>query len=178
LIPAGPSARQLASGLNEAARVEEQEESADEERVALDEADGCLADVVPGAVTEARRRGVGGGGLCPGLGERRWASAVGSTTAKPGEGCWQEVQARGSIACMQYTLRNVPPELDRMLKARARQLGKSVNQVAVEALARSMGQPVRVRSLRGMPGGWSKKEAAEFDRFLAEHRRIDEELWK
>ncbi|MBM4363460.1 MAG: hypothetical protein FJ104_12335 [Deltaproteobacteria bacterium] len=102
----------------------------------------------------------------------------GSTTAEPGEGCGQEVQAHGRIPCMQYTLRNVPPELARMLKARARQLGKSVNSVALEALSRSMGQPLRLRSLRGMPGGWSKKEAADLDRFLAEHRRIDEELWK
>ena len=79
---------------------------------------------------------------------------------------------------MQYTLRNVPPELDRALKAHAKQVGKSVNQVAVEALARSVGQPVRLRSLRGMPGAWSRKDAAAFDRFLSEHRRIDEELWK
>jgi hypothetical protein len=79
---------------------------------------------------------------------------------------------------MQYTLRNVPPELDRALKARAKQLGKSVNQIAVEALAQSVGHPMRVRSLRGMPGAWTKKEAADFDRFLSEHRRIDEELWK
>jgi hypothetical protein len=79
---------------------------------------------------------------------------------------------------MQYTLRNVPPEVDRALKAQAKQLGKSVNQVAVEALARSVGQQVRVRSLRGMPGRWTKKDAAEFDAFLTEHRRVDEELWK
>ncbi len=79
---------------------------------------------------------------------------------------------------MQYTLRNVPPELDRALKARAKQLGKSVNQLAVEVLARSVGQSVRSRNLRGMPGGWTKKEADELDRFLCEQRRIDEELWK
>jgi hypothetical protein len=79
---------------------------------------------------------------------------------------------------MQYTLRNVPPEVDRALKAQAKQLGKSVNQVAVEALARSVGQPVRVRSLRGMPGRWTKKDAAGLDAFLAEHRRIDDELWR
>ena len=29
-----------------------------------------------------------------------------------------------------------------------------------------------------MPGAWSAKEAAEFDRFLEEHRAIDEEQWK
>jgi len=79
---------------------------------------------------------------------------------------------------MQYTLRNIPPDLDRALKARAKQLGKSVNQYAVEALARSVGQVVRVRNLRDMPGKWTKKDAAEFDAFLTDHRRIDDELWK
>ena len=79
---------------------------------------------------------------------------------------------------MQYTIRNVPPELDRALKSRAAREGKSVNVVALEALARSVEQPVRRRSLRDMPGAWSKREAAAFDRFLAEHREIDEELWK
>jgi hypothetical protein len=79
---------------------------------------------------------------------------------------------------MQYTIRNVSPELDRALKARAKQLGKSVNQTALDLLSRGCGQAVRHRSLRHMPGAWSAKEAAEFDRFLAEHRAIDEELWK
>ena len=79
---------------------------------------------------------------------------------------------------MQYTIRNIPPELDRAIKARAKQLGKSVNQVALELLAQASGQPTRHRSLRRMPGAWSAKEAAEFDRFLEEHRGIDEEQWK
>jgi plasmid stability protein len=79
---------------------------------------------------------------------------------------------------MQYTIRNIPPELDRAIKARAKQLGKSVNQVALEALARSLGQPLRRRNLRDMPGSWSRQEAAEFDRFLSEQRKIDAELWK
>ena len=79
---------------------------------------------------------------------------------------------------MQYTVRNVPPELDRALKARAKQLGKSVNELALEALARSVGQAVRRRSFREMPGSWSKADAARFDEFLAEHRTIDEDLWK
>ncbi len=79
---------------------------------------------------------------------------------------------------MQYTIRNIPPELDRAMKARAKKLGKSVNQVALELLSEGCGQAVRHRSLRRMPGAWSPKEAADFDRFLAEHRQIDEELWK
>jgi hypothetical protein len=79
---------------------------------------------------------------------------------------------------MQYTLRKIPIQVDRALRARARKLGKSVNQVAIEALAQSVGQPVKFRSLRGMPGAWGKKEAAQFDAFLAGARVIDEELWK
>jgi plasmid stability protein len=79
---------------------------------------------------------------------------------------------------MQYTIRNIPKELDRAIKARAKQLGKSVNQLALETLARSLGVPMRRRALRAMPGAWSDKEARQFDRFLDEHRRVDEELWK
>ncbi|HEX5100661.1 MAG TPA: hypothetical protein VFV94_14225 [Polyangiaceae bacterium] len=79
---------------------------------------------------------------------------------------------------MQYTIRGIPPELDRALKARAKALGKSVNQVALETLAQSLGQGLPKRSLRRMPGTWSRSEARAFDRFLAQHRAIDEELWR
>ena len=79
---------------------------------------------------------------------------------------------------MHYTIRNVSPELDQALKARAKKLGKSVNQVVLEALAESVGQTPKRRNLRNMPGAWSNKEAAEFERHLERDRRIDEELWK
>ena len=79
---------------------------------------------------------------------------------------------------MQYTIRNVPRELDRAMKARAKQLGKSVNQLALEALARALGVPIRRRNLRSMPGAWSEREAKDFDRFLRDHRKVDEELWR
>jgi hypothetical protein len=79
---------------------------------------------------------------------------------------------------MQYTIRNIPSELDRALKARAKRLGKSVNQLALEALSLSVDQPIKRRSLRGMPGAWSKQEATAFDQFLSEQREIDAELWK
>lgn len=79
---------------------------------------------------------------------------------------------------MQYTIRNVPPDLDKAIKARAKRLGKSVNQVALEALANVVERLVQRRSLRDMPGAWSKSEAERFDRFLNEHRSIEDELWK
>lgn len=82
------------------------------------------------------------------------------------------------MSCMQYTIRNIPPGLDRALKARAKALGKSVNQLALEVLSQSLGQATRYRNLRNMPGAWTQQDAARFDEFLSEHREIDEELWK
>lgn len=41
---------------------------------------------------------------------------------------------------IQYTIRNIPPEVDRTLRARARKSGKSFNSVVVESLARSTPQ--------------------------------------
>ncbi len=40
---------------------------------------------------------------------------------------------------MQYTIRSVPPIVDKALRDRARKSGKSINEVAVEALAKGVG---------------------------------------
>lgn len=39
---------------------------------------------------------------------------------------------------MQYTIRSVPSDVDQALRQRSRQEGKSLNTVAVEALARGL----------------------------------------
>lgn len=86
--------------------------------------------------------------------------------------------ARAYIAGMQYTLRGVPPEVDRALRDRARREGISLNQAAVEALVRALGlgdRPVRHRSLDALRGTWY--EDPDFERAVAEQHRIDESLW-
>jgi len=40
---------------------------------------------------------------------------------------------------MQYTLRNIPKSLDRLLRQRAKSDGKSLNAIALEALSRGLG---------------------------------------
>ncbi len=81
--------------------------------------------------------------------------------------------------CMQYTVRNVPERLDAALRRTAREQGKSLNEVAVEALARGAGisEPrSRQRDLSDIAGSWRKDPA--FDRAVDSQDTVDEELWR
>ena len=81
--------------------------------------------------------------------------------------------------CMQYTIRNVPDSLDEALRRTAREQGKSLNDVAIEALARGAGvtgERDRQRDLSDIAGTWRKDSA--FDSALAAQDTIDEEMWR
>ena len=81
--------------------------------------------------------------------------------------------------CMQYTIRNVPRNLDEALRRAARQQGKSLNEVTVETLARGAGigeERGRQRDLGDIAGTWRKDPA--FDSALAAQDTIDEEMWR
>ena len=92
--------------------------------------------------------------------------------------------SRAYAACMarrqhQYTIRQVPPSVDHALRQRARRLGRSLNQIALEALTREAGvegRPERYTDLDGFFGSWVRDAAV--DRALAEQRRVDDALWK
>jgi plasmid stability protein len=80
---------------------------------------------------------------------------------------------------MQYTLRNIPAAVDRALRQRAKIEGRSLNEVAVEALARATGvldEEMKHRSLGDLAGTWIPDP--DFDAALEEQDRIDEGLWK
>jgi hypothetical protein len=80
--------------------------------------------------------------------------------------------------CMQYTIRNVPNALDAALRRRAQEQRKSLNEVAIDALARGAGfsrQRHRQRDLGDVAGTWRIDRA--FDRALAAQDTIDKELW-
>ena len=81
--------------------------------------------------------------------------------------------------CMQYTIRNVPDNLDAALRVSAREQGMSLNEVAIKALARGFGLgQVRVcqRDLSDIAGSWRTDPA--FERALAAQDTIDEEMWR
>ena len=80
---------------------------------------------------------------------------------------------------MQYTIRAVPPAIDRALRRRAKQEAKSLNAVAVEALARGLeldAKLVEHTDLDALVGSWQEDKA--FDRAVADFERVDEEEWK
>ncbi|MEA2162203.1 MAG: hypothetical protein QOK37_330 [Thermoanaerobaculia bacterium] len=80
---------------------------------------------------------------------------------------------------MQYTLRGIPATVDVALRERARVAGKSLNEVAIEALAEGAGvtgAPRKRRSAQGIAGTW--KEDKAFDEAIAAQDQIDEDLWK
>ena len=79
---------------------------------------------------------------------------------------------------MQYTLRNVPRSLDEALRRAARERGKSLNEVTIEAVARGAGitgERKRQRDLADITGSW--REDAAFDHALVEQDKVDEEMW-
>ncbi len=80
---------------------------------------------------------------------------------------------------MQYTIRDVPAHLDVELRERARREGKSLNQVAIEAMARALGvsgAKARRRSVDDVAGTWKKDAAVE--RALEEQDRVDPKMWE
>ena len=81
--------------------------------------------------------------------------------------------------CMQYTIRNVPEAVDAALRQSARKQDKSLNDVALEALARGAGlteSRTRQRDLSDVAGTWRKDP--EFDRARAAQDTIEEDLWR
>jgi hypothetical protein len=80
---------------------------------------------------------------------------------------------------MQYTLRQVPREVDSALRRKAKQEGKSLNEVALEALSRGAGidqKPLENHDLDFAIGTWV--EDPEFDKIIEEQRQIDPDMWK
>jgi hypothetical protein len=83
------------------------------------------------------------------------------------------------IATTQYTIRNVPKVVDRALRRRAERSSKSLNEVAVEALARGAGVEQEAREHHDLDflfGSWIDDPAV--NAALAEQREIDTDLWK
>lgn len=81
------------------------------------------------------------------------------------------------------TLRNLPPELARTIRERARQKQTSANKAVIGLLEEALGgrgkkkEPSPYHDLDNLAGSWSKEEAKAFDKALARQRVIDPTMW-
>ncbi len=78
-------------------------------------------------------------------------------------------------------VRSVPAPLAKALVAERRRTNKSLNQTAIDALARGLGVPVgepAPNGLEELAGTWTKKDADRFDKAVRAFEQVDGELWR
>ena len=84
----------------------------------------------------------------------------------------------------QLTIRGLTPELERNLRAEARQRYTSLNRTALYLLSKGAGlsdddSPDCVGdALDGFIGSWSPKEAQQFDEAVAVFDTVDQAFWQ
>ncbi len=82
------------------------------------------------------------------------------------------------------TLRNLPPELARIIRQRAHEQRTSFNKTVISLLKEHLGGQGKEKrqppyhDLDALSGSWSEDEAVAFEQALARQRAIDAELWK
>lgn len=75
-----------------------------------------------------------------------------------------------------YTIRSVPPEVDRALRLKAAQRKQSLNRVVLDELTRAViGRPIKA-DFSDLVGKWTPDPA--FDEIVASQRQIDPEKWR
>jgi antitoxin FitA-like protein len=81
-----------------------------------------------------------------------------------------------SQAKLQYTIRGIPPEVDRMLRKKAAQRKQSLNQLILDELASAVDARMRKADFSDITGRWTADPA--FDEIIAAQRQIDWDKWK
>ena len=77
---------------------------------------------------------------------------------------------------IQYTIRGIPPEVDRVLRQKAARRKQSLNRVILEELTQAAIGGSRRADFSDIVGRWTPDPA--FDEILAAQRPIDWDRWK
>ncbi len=79
----------------------------------------------------------------------------------------------------QITIRGLDREVEKEIRKIAGHSRKSINQVIKEIIHRELKKDEKpVSSLKQLAGGWSHKEAADFETAIQSCEQVDEEMWK
>ena len=82
------------------------------------------------------------------------------------------------------TLRNLPPQVSKIIQQKAKENGTSINKTVDGLLEECTGTKEKTKArpvhhdLDALAGSWTKDEAATFEKVLVEQREIDPDLWK
>jgi hypothetical protein len=77
---------------------------------------------------------------------------------------------------LQYTIRGVPPEVDRVLRKKAARRKQSLNQVILDELSAATLGKAKKADFSDLVGQWTPDP--QFDEIIESQRRIDREKWK
>jgi len=81
----------------------------------------------------------------------------------------------------QITLRDIPVEIEQLIRDLARRRGQSINKTVLEFLQKGLGLSgggKKRRDLSSLAGTWDEREFAEFEENIKIFEQIDSEMWK
>lgn len=84
------------------------------------------------------------------------------------------------MCCMTISLRNLPPDVERAILDKSEREGISLNKATARLLESAIANPKPKRNsdFDEFFGTWTKEEGDEFDKILAEMRRVDPIDWE
>jgi hypothetical protein len=81
----------------------------------------------------------------------------------------------------QITIRNINPQVERILRKKARKEHISLSEVANNLIDQALGFDAgleKVRSLEHFAGAWSPEDLQDFENSQEDFSAIDDEVWK
>jgi hypothetical protein len=80
---------------------------------------------------------------------------------------------------IQYTIRNIPPEVDRVIRKRASQSGKSFNQTVVDLLSLQTFGTTDPPANKGLESFFGLNTLDDtFDEAIRDQSKVDKKLWQ
>ncbi len=80
---------------------------------------------------------------------------------------------------IQYTIRNIPPAVDRVIRKRSKQSGKSFNQTVVDLLSLQTFGTTKIPPDNNFDWLYNKNTLDEsFDEAIENLSQVDEKLWQ
>ncbi len=81
----------------------------------------------------------------------------------------------------QITLRQIPENVDTLIRQLSKAQKKSINKTIIELLEKALGvsrNSTKKRDLSQLAGTWEESQFEEFEKNIAQFDTIDNEIWK